>query len=260
MATTTPTTSFWTRLTGSFRRQARHNGDRPRSPVMVNPLPPAAPAAEPVVEPAEATADAPERGSGPLARWTRRDQAIVQLQEGYEKVTRVIEEIQKHLVQQGERSERLCGALDRIAQSLAEGPKVARQQAETLERIVGQMESSNARAHQLAEIVAEIPKSARNQTETLVGISRQLEVSNEQRVVSSQTMDRLGSSLQSLGQTSQTQSEILKQMNVTTAEQNRQLAQLITEHNKRFQWLFGLTIAVSFAAIAAAALGLYLRP
>ncbi|MEP0842415.1 MAG: hypothetical protein HRF43_06855 [Phycisphaerae bacterium] len=251
MPTSTPTPSFWTRL---FGRRSR-DGDPPFAPGFTEPMP-----TPNATDSADAAAEPAERSAGPLARWSRRDQAIEKLQEGYERVNRVIEEIQKHLVQQGERSERICCALDKIAQAMADGPQVARQQALTLERIAGQIESSNARTQQLAEIVSELPKTARTQTDTLVGISRQLEVSNEQRLVTSQTMDRLGTSLQTLGETSLTQSEILRQMNQKAAEQSRQLAELIAEQGRRFQMLFVATVIVAVAAVGAAVAGILLRP
>src|SRR3972149_3012014 len=59
---------------------------------------------------------APDKPGG-LARWGRRDQTLVRLQEGYERLNQLIEDIQKHLAAQGERSERICGSLEQLARS-----------------------------------------------------------------------------------------------------------------------------------------------
>jgi hypothetical protein len=249
----TQTASFWTRLTGSFRRRpqtARNGGNSPEvgeDDLLTQPME------------SDTPPETPGR-PGPLARWTRRDQAIIQLQEGYERVTRVIEEIQNHLVQQGERSERICGALEQIARAMVESPQIARQQAQTLDQIAAQLEVANVRSQHLADAVGEIPKAARVQTETLTGIGRQLEISNEQGVLASQTMDKLGTSIRTLGESSQAQSEVLRQMHIKAAEQGQQLAQLIAHQGRRFMMLFVVTILMALAAIGAAVVGLAVRP
>jgi hypothetical protein len=250
----TQTDSLWTRLTGSFRRHPQLDGDQqPPTPVGDDGL---------LTQPAELPDAAAEMADrpGPLARWARRDQAIIQLQEGYEKVTRVIEDIQTHLVQQGERSERICGALEQIARAMVESPQIARQQAQTLDHIAAQIEAGNARSQQIAEIISELPKVTRSQTDTLSGIGRQLEISNEQSVIASQTMDRLGTGLKTLGETSQTQGLILRDMSVKAAEQSEQLSRLVASQGKRFMMLFVVTIVLALAAIGAAVVGLAMRP
>lgn len=250
----THTESLWTRLTNPFRRSSRSDGDNHSSvPVSEDDLlTQRADDPDPVTE----TPDRP----GPLARWARRDQAIVQLQEGYERVTRVIEDIQAHLVQQGERSERICSALEQIAKTMAETPQIARQQSQTLDHIAAQIEAANARSQQLTDIISDIPKVTRGQTEMLTGIGRQLEISNEQGIVASQTIDRLGATLRALGETSQAHGEVLREMSTKAAAQGDQLTQLIAQQSKRFLMVFGVTIFMTLAAIAAAIVGLALRP
>lgn len=249
----TQSNSFWTRLFQPFRKGAEPGGNNP----MLDPM-----SQEEMHrrgEEADAGHEAPER-PGPLARWARRDQAIQQLQEGYEKVTRVMEDIQTHLAQQGERSERLCSALEQIAKAMAETPQIARQQAQTLDQIAAQIEVGNARAQQLAEIVNELPRATRSQTETLSGINRQLEISNEQGIVASQTIDKLGTTLKTIGEATQTHGEIIREMSVRAAEQGKQMNELIAQQSRRFMWVFGVTIFMTLAAIAAAVVGLVLRP
>jgi len=248
----TQTETFWSRIFHPFRHQPGTGELRPAAPVSEEDLLARGPdGGEPLTE----TPDRP----GPLARWARRDQAIQQLQEGYERVTKVMEDIQAHLVQQGERSERICGALEQIAKAMVEAPQIARQQAQTLDHIAGQIEAGNARAQQLADIVSELPKVTRSQTETLSGINRQLEISNEQGIVTSQTMDRLGTTLRTMGETTQAHGEIIREMSVRAVEQGRQLTDLIAQQSRRFMLVFGVTVFMTLAAIAAAIVGLALR-
>ncbi|MCL2330833.1 MAG: hypothetical protein FWC56_05985, partial [Phycisphaerae bacterium] len=157
-----------------------------------------------------------ERSTNPLVRWGRREQALNRLQEGYDRVSLVVEEIQKHLAQQGERTERICTALETLARSMSDMPNLARQQAQTLEVMSGHVEAGNARMHQIVEAVGEIPKASRAQTETLGGIKRQLEVTGEQNLVTSQTMEKLSTAIAALGEINSMQIESLRQMNSKT--------------------------------------------
>lgn len=249
----TQTESFWARLTASLRRRPADGSERQPTP------PPHE--EDPLIQPADAEVVGEQTArSGPLATWRRRDQAIIQLQEGYEKVTRVVEEIQTHLAQQGERTERICSALEQIARAMAESPQIARQQAQTLNTISTQLEATNVRSQRLADLISEIPQAARTQSETLAGISRQLELSNEQAVINSQVMDRLGGSLRTIGESSQTQGEILREMSRKAAEQSEQLARLIEHQGHRFMVLFAVTIVMALAAVAAVVVGLAVRP
>lgn len=248
-------TPFWTRVAESLRLKTRETKqEKPKMPEATDD----ALLTQPMDLP-EPIAETPDR-PGPLARWTRRDQAIVQLQEGYEKVTRVIEEIQKHMAQQGDRSERICTALEHLARAMSDTPAIARQQAQTLDVIAAQLEASNARTQLLADAIHEIPKATRGQSETLSGINKQLEVSNEQAVMAAQTMDRLGTNIRTLGDSTLAQGEILREMNAKAAEQNQQLTLLIANQSRRFLMLFVVTVVMAVAAIATGLIGLTLRP
>ena len=197
------------------------------------------------------TEEHPERPTGPLSRWAKRDQSLAQLQEGYERVTKVIDEIQKHLATQGERTERICGALEQLAHSMSDLPSHARQQLETLQTMAGQLEAANTHSQRLTDAVSEIPKSARAQSETLNGIRRQMEMSGEQAVMTSQNLDKLGSAVQALGQADATQGEMLRQMQSVAEQQGTQLNAIIERQARRFVMLFAVTCILAAAAIIA---------
>jgi chromosome segregation ATPase len=210
-------------------------------------------------EPCEDAEAGSERSSNPLVRWARRDQALNRLQEGYERVNGVIEEIQKHLATQGERTDRICSALEQLARSTGEMAGQSRQQSEKLDSIAGHIEAGNARLGQLADAVSEVPTVARAQTEAIHGIRKQLEMSGEQSVVTSQTMERLSTAISTLGEVNTTQVEALSQMNRKADDQSERLSKLIARQNKRFIMLFIVTVVLAAAAVTAAILGLTLR-
>jgi CHASE3 domain sensor protein len=199
------------------------------------------------------------RPTGALARWARRDQTLAKLQEGYEQVGQVIGEIQKQLVDQGDRTERISTSLEQLARAMGDLPDVSRRQVLTLESIAAQLENTSGRTQKLTEIVSELPKVTRAQTDTLAGINRQLEMASEHNVLATQTTEKLGNALDSLGQASASHADAVNQMNTRVNEQNNLLTQLIARQSKRFMMLFIVTIVLAAAAITVAILSLALR-
>jgi hypothetical protein len=212
--------------------------------------------ADPIVDlPGDADAEAvtPDKAPVALSRWNKRDQTLAKLQEGYEQVTRVVQEIQNHLVAQADRSERMCVSLEQLAQSVTELPSIGREQTQTLETMAARMEATNTRTQQMAESLSEVPKLARTQSETLTGINRHLEMASEQSVMTSQTLDKIGSAMGTLSTASQTQTERLRMIGDSTDEHMDLLTQMLARQNRRFVMLFVVTVVLAVAAIAAIA-------
>ncbi|HOW72048.1 MAG TPA: hypothetical protein PKY77_15720 [Phycisphaerae bacterium] len=245
--------NWWHRLKNTLAR-ARRNSDPYNLPpvgqdgLLVGP-------AETVAEEADLTMDKPAG----LVRWPRRDQALLQLQEGYERVTRLIDEIQRHMVEQAERADRTCKAVEQLARTLADQPDMCRQQTQMLESIAGQLESTTSHTQRLTEAISEIPRVTRGQTEALANISRQLEMVGEQNVVSNQTLDRLGNAVAGVGQASSSQTDLLREMGLKTDEQSGMIRSLITTQGRRFIMLFVVTLALALTTIVAAIVSIAMR-
>lgn len=246
---------FWSRLAAAFRPCATSTSATDLPEVGDDGL-----LAEPAHYPDPGGEDiAAERSGNPLTRWSKRDQTIARLQEGYDKVNQVVEEIQKHLAQQGERTDRICTSLEQLARAMSDMPAVARQQGQSLEAMAGALETGNARMKQIVDAMDEIPKVSRTQTEALTGIKRQLEVSGEQNLVASQTMERLSTAITSLGDLGTAQFEALRQMSSKTDTQAEVLHKLVARQSKRFTMLFIVTVVLAAAAITVAIVGLAAR-
>ncbi len=246
--------SFWTRFANLFKGGKDDVLESESLPAVGDDGLLAEPADYP--EPGGAEGDSAERSVNPLMRWSRKEQTLVKLQEGYERVSQVVEEIQKHLAQQGERTDRICTSLEQLARAMGDMPALSRQHAQSLDAIAGNIEAGNVRMQQLVESVGEIPKASRAQTEAINGIKRQLEVAGEQNLVTFQTMEKLSGAIAALGEVSTTQIESLRQMNAKTDDQNERLGKLISRQNKRFIMLFVVTILLAAGAITVAIVGL----
>ena len=247
--------NFWVKISERFRNRFAETLDRgTNGRSALDDLPevgsdglltaPAKHPADVVEEPIE------EKNGGPLSRWAKKDQAIKQLQEGYERVSGLIEDVHNHLVTQGERGDRVCESLEQIAKSVTDLPTVTRQQSQRLETIGTQIETTNLRTQQLAESVQEVPKIIRMQSDSLSGIARQLEMAQEQGVLANQTMDKLCGAIQTLNDSNNAQVKALWTMNTTAGEQNDLLTHLVRRQSRLFVVLIvicGLMAAGSIA-------------
>src|SRR5688572_26188731 len=117
------TNNWWSRLTERLKnnsaRPVQHNLPEFGEDGLLS---------EPVELPPSPEGEAPDKPPGALARWSKRDQTLTKLQEGYERVTQLVEEVHKHLVNQGERTERICLSLEQLARSMNDLPQVSKQQ------------------------------------------------------------------------------------------------------------------------------------
>jgi hypothetical protein len=247
--------TWWTRFTNRLSKQPARNGRASELPDVGDDGLLSGPVDLPSVGP-ECEIDRPP---GALSRWTRRDQTLTKLQEGYERVTQVVEEVQKHLADQGQRTERICGSLEQLARAMNDAPAIARQQGQTLEAIAGQLEVANTRTQQVVETMAEIPKAARMQSETLSSIKQQLDVSSEQGLLASQTLEKLGGAIGSLGQSNSAQVETLKAIQAQASQQNQLVSDLLARQGRRFLALFVVTVVLAAAAVALGILAIVLQ-
>ncbi len=237
--------SWWSRLLRSLGR-ARRTG-----------VEAADPAVSAAADAAGATAASP---GGALQRWGRREAGTADLQEGYRRVTALIEDMQRHMALQGERSERICASLEQLARSLADLPELSRQQACTLAAIADQMQTVASRGEQMVAALNEMPRAARLQAEALSGINRQLGIASEQEAVSRQTLEKLSTAIGALSDFNAAQAEAMKQMAARTDEQNRRFNQLLARQSRRFTMLFAVTVALAVLAVVAVVVGTLARP
>jgi septal ring factor EnvC (AmiA/AmiB activator) len=236
--------SFWGRLSEMFRPGRR--GSRGLGPVGDDGL---------LAEGAASVADEDEGPPVPagksISRWTRRDQALQQLQEGYQRVTDLIDAMQKHMGEQSERTERIASSLDHLARVLSDLPTASRQQAQTLEAIASHLEMTNSRTLQLAESIRELPGATKAQGEALNGVTRQLEMANETHVQLNHTLSSLGEAVGTLRRSGEAQADSLRVLQSEAREREGRLAELILQQQRRFTWLFVITLV--FASLGAAA-------
>lgn len=177
-----------------------------------------------------------------LGRWPKRDQTLQQLHEGYQRVTELVDALQRHATLQGDRTERIAASLDQVARTLADLPAASREQARTLDAIGANLEMTNSRAQQLAESIRDLPGATKAQGEALVGLSRQFEMANETTVQLNHTLQMLGQAVGALRDLGEAPARSLQEFRVDSVHREGRLAEVISGQQRRFTRLFVVTL------------------
>jgi hypothetical protein len=212
-------------------------------------------------EPAGEETKTEEGGKGPtgLARWAKRDATLLRLQEGYEKVNQLIADMEKHMVEQSERTERMCSAIDRLAGAMADVPENASAQKQALQSILGQLQSAQSQSERLTSGLDNLSKTVKTQETTMNNMGRHMEVMAEQNVVGTQMTEKLVGTVQGLGDQSTGQTRLLQQVTGHLKEQNDQFQRLTASSLRRVTILWIVTLILAAAGLGAALFAVFMR-
>ncbi len=203
---------------------------------------------------APAAADAgssapPERATPTLSRRSRREYSLGKLQEGYDRVLEMMDEMHKHMRVQEDRTQEIAGAITQLSRSLADVPKVDQQQVQLLSTIAAQLETTTVRTQQLGDAIGELPRVVRQQTDTLSGIERQLEMGSESDAHMAGTLQSLSRSVDRLGESSDKHANALNEMQVAGDEHQRRLDEILHRQTRQFTALVVITAVLAVAAV-----------
>lgn len=173
--------NIWSRLGYWFRKSDRANGEGDFGEQQDHG------AAELLDVSGDPPTDGVPLGAGRF-RLSKSSSALERLEEEYKRIVNLIDAIQEHLSNQGERSEAMVRSLDGVAHRLQDASETTAAQSQFLTEIRDAAAASAASTRRVEEGLLQLPQLADAQRETMVSIGRQLDFSR-------QTMDRLSSSM-----------------------------------------------------------------
>ena len=241
--------TLWSRVGHWLRTSARSGGHDPYAPIGPN-----APGDDGGVPPMGTGVIPPEASvPTPKFRLARATSNVERLEEEYAKVVKLVESVQTHLEQQGERSESIARSLSRLAESLGHLPDASKTQLELLSTISQQMSADSACTKRVEENLSQLPRLADAQRETMVSIGRQLDLSR-------QTSDRVGTTLEGfqqavtlLGEATGTSAKALQEMRWDASAREERVATILQEQTRRFTYFAAAAVGLS---VVAAVIGL----
>jgi hypothetical protein len=198
-----------------------------------------------LLHPAEATR------STFLRPWAKRDAAIVQLQEGFTALTGMMGAVKDSLDKQNQRQDDLIQVLGGLPEVMRSIPASGAAQTETLKAIADQIKQQNAQQQKLGQILEKVSEAEGNQKDILTTLRQRVEnLSDHDRTIAD-SLNNVGSAMQTVSQTSQTSAQVLEQMRDNIHAREGELQRMMHKQGARYTTMLAIAIFLSIAALAA---------
>lgn len=191
------------------------------------------------------------------------DTNLERLEAQYARVETLMDAIERNMESQADRSERIACSLDSLAQSLTGVPEAFRHQLEVLANIRETVTVEQDRAGRIEESLAEWPRVADAQRETMVSISRQLDEAREANAGTNSAVEECRHAFAKVEETTDASTKALERYAEETRTGTDRMARLLEEQAdlqagfaRRFQLFAGAAIGLAGVAAVIAVISL----
>jgi methyl-accepting chemotaxis protein len=186
-----------------------------------------------------------------LRPWAKRDQAIANLQSGFQNLNDLMGAIRDNLERSADRQDQLLHHLSHLPGTLQATVEANRTQTETLKAIYQQMEHQKDQQQQLAQSLEKLGDGSGTQRELLTEVRDRIDVIQQQDERISDALSSVGAAMQSVSRTTESTTSVLSQMRDNVDARDGELERILLKQNTRFTTLLMIAIFLSIAAIAA---------
>jgi len=178
-----------------------------------------------------------------------RNESIEKLQQGFSKLAEQLGEINEHLGRQVTQHEELIGRIEQLPRLIESFPSVVESQKQLTEQLIEQLKSAAAKNQQFLDAVEKIPNETAKQTDALVDIDHQLAAAADTDVQMAESFNKFNQTLDKLNQSTLSQTDSIMQMSRTFATSDRYLKYIVSRQNKRFIWVFIISLSTCIVVI-----------
>jgi chromosome segregation ATPase len=225
------TETFFNRIGRLFKRPAKPNGDshegdaNPSVSVETHPL--------------------------TLRPWRKNSAAIAQLQDGFQSLAQLMDEIRQNMVSQSRRQDELIGYLATLPKLMESIPESSRLHAETLKAVQMQLERHGDHQETLGEILEKLAESGGDQKDLLEGLRERVETLNAQDKAMADSLTSVSTSLEQSAKHSAAGTQVLESLRENLKSRDGDLERVMLRQNARFTTLLIVAIGISVTALAA---------
>jgi ABC-type transporter Mla subunit MlaD len=178
-----------------------------------------------------------------------KNESIEKLQKGFGKLAEQLGEINEHLGRQVTQHEELIGRIEQLPKLVESFPSVVESQKHLTEQLIEQLKAAAAKNHQFLDAVEKIPNETAKQTDALVGIDHQLAAAADTDVQMTESFNKFNQTMDKLNQSTLSQTDSIMQMSRTFSTSDRYLKYIVSRQNKRFIWVFIISLSVCVVVI-----------
>lgn len=180
---------------------------------------------------------------------TEKGEPIERLQRGFSRLIEGLENINDNLNVQVSQHKELIEHLDKMPELVKSFPMIVENQEKIRTQLSEQLSAMLSRNEQFVATIGEIPTETAKQTEMLDEIKERLVTASEIDGKMSEGFGRFNETLDKLDRNTAGQTDSIMQMSKTFATSDRYLKYIMSRQNKRFMWLFVISLGVCVIAI-----------
>lgn len=173
------------------------------------------------------------------------------IQQGLADLLTQLTGINENLAKHVDQNEQLMSRIEHLPDIIEHLPEAVRNQSLTVKALLQELKDSQQKELEFIRAVESIPRETGKQTDVLQNINNQLSASAETDIQFVETFNKFKISMEHLDNSTKAQTEMLAQMNKTFAVSDRYMKYLVSRQNKRFTWLFVVSLCVTVFSIIA---------
>jgi methyl-accepting chemotaxis protein len=181
----------------------------------------------------------------------KRDQAIANLQQGFNTLTDLMSTIKDNLNDQGRRQDELLTYLSHLPRAIEGIPETNRLQVESLKAISARLEQQNTQQNLIGEILGKLADNDNQQKQAVDDVRTRVEDVAQQNKVISENLSNVGEAMQTVSKNSQASAQVLEQVRDNIEKRDGQLERLLQKQAMRFTSMLYVAIFLSIAALVA---------
>jgi len=184
-----------------------------------------------------------------LRPWRKNTAAIAHLQDGFQSLTQLMDEIRQSMAGQSRRQDELIGYLSALPKLLESIPESSRLHGETLQAIHSQLQRHGDQSQTLGEILEKLAESGGDQKDLLEGLRERVETLNHQDKAMADSLGNVSAALEQSARHSAAGTQVLESLHENFKSRDGDLEKVIQRQNTRFTTLLIVAIGISVAAL-----------
>lgn len=190
--------------------------------------------------------------------WSRQNQALQNLSEGFVTLTQLMSGIKENLEKQNLRQDEMLRFLSSLPTVIEQIPEANRAQGEALKTIYEQLTQQNQAQATLGQVLNRICDTAGDQRKLIDSLNDQLDSLRQTDATISSNIASVGTAMSTIGQASQTSAQVLEKVQAGMAQRDQAMAQILEKQNQRFNMIFWASIVLSITTMLSLAALAYL--
>ena len=181
----------------------------------------------------------------------KRDQAIANLQEGFNTLTDLMTTIKTNLNDQGKRQDELLKYLSHLPAAIEGIPETNRLQVESLKAISARLDQQNNQQNLIGEILGKLADNDAKQKQSMDDVRDRVDTIGAQNKEIAENLSGVGTAMQTVSKTAQQSAAVLEQVRDNIDRRDGQLERILHKQASRFTSLLIVAIFLSVAALVA---------